>query len=108
MVLMTIFDDDNDYDDNDNGDNNNNDDNNNDNETITITMMMMTTMTMLKMSNMNRVIKKRHTERYGVLNHRRLECLLNRLSRRRSKKTSKLRVTGLCEGNLPGTGELPA
>ena len=23
------------------------------------------------------------------------------------KKKSKLRVTGLCEGNLPGTGEFP-
>ena len=29
-------------------------------------------------------------------------------SRRRSKKTSKLRVTGLCGGNSPGTGEFPA
>ena len=29
-------------------------------------------------------------------------------SRRRSKKTSKLRVTGLCEGNSPATGEFPA
>ena len=29
-------------------------------------------------------------------------------SRRRLKKTSKLRVTGLCEGNSPGTGEFPA
>ena len=28
--------------------------------------------------------------------------------RRRSKKTSKLRVTGLCAGNSPGTGEFPA
>ena len=27
--------------------------------------------------------------------------------RRRSKKTSKLRVTGLCAGNLPVTGESP-
>ena len=27
--------------------------------------------------------------------------------RRRSKKISKLRVTGLCEGNSPGTGEFP-
>ena len=27
--------------------------------------------------------------------------------RRRSKKTSKLRVTGLCEGNSPVTGEFP-
>ena len=29
-------------------------------------------------------------------------------SRRRSKKTSKLRVTGLCVGNSPVTGEFPA
>ena len=29
-------------------------------------------------------------------------------SRRRSNKTSKLRATGLCEGNSPGTGEFPA
>ena len=27
---------------------------------------------------------------------------------RRSKKTSKLRVTGLCVGNSPMTGEFPA
>ena len=43
-----------------------------------------------------------HNERDGVSNHRRLDCLLNRLFRRRSKNTSKLRVTALCEGN-PGT-----
>ena len=30
------------------------------------------------------------------------------LFRRRSKKTSKLRVTSLCVGNSPGTGEFPA
>ena len=36
------------------------------------------------------------------------DCLLNRLFRRRSKKASKLRVTGLCVGNSPGTGEFPA
>ena len=30
------------------------------------------------------------------------------LFRRSSKKTSKLRVTGLCEGNSPVTGEFPA
>ena len=34
--------------------------------------------------------------------------LLNRLFRCRSKKTSKLRVTCLCAGNSPGTGEFPA
>ena len=46
----------------------------------------------------------RHNERDGVSSHRPYDCLLNRLFRRRSKKTSKLRVTGLCEGNSPGTG----
>ena len=38
----------------------------------------------------------------------RLECFLNRLFGHRSKKTSKLRVTGLCVGNSPVTGEFPA
>ena len=32
----------------------------------------------------------------------------NIYSRHRSKKTSKLQVTGLCEGNSPVTGEFPA
>ena len=50
----------------------------------------------------------RHNERDGVPNHRYLECLLKRLFRRRSKKTSKLRVTGLCEGNPPVTGGFPS
>ena len=36
--------------------------------------------------------------------HWRLDCLLSRLFRGRSKKTSKLRVTGLCEGNPLVTG----
>ena len=43
-----------------------------------------------------------------VLNHQSHECLLNRLFRRRLKKTSKFRVTGLCDGNSPVTGEFPA
>ena len=50
----------------------------------------------------------RHNERGGVSNHQPNDCLLNRLFRRRSKKTSKLRVTGLCAGNSPVTGEFPA
>ena len=50
----------------------------------------------------------RHYEHDGVSNHWRLHCFLNRLSMRRSKKTSKFRVTGLCEGNSPVTGEFPA
>ena len=46
--------------------------------------------------------------RDSVSNHQPHDCLLNRLFRRRSKKTSKLCVTGLCVGNSPGTGEFPA
>ena len=43
-----------------------------------------------------------------VSNHQPHDCLLNRLFRRRSKETSKRRVTGLCARNSPGTGEFPA
>ena len=49
----------------------------------------------------------RYNERDSVSNHRRLDCLINRLFKRRSKVTSKLRVTGLCEGNSPMIGEFP-
>ena len=49
-----------------------------------------------------------HNGHGSVSNHQPHNCLLNRLFRRKSKKTSKLRVTGLCAGNSPGTGELPA
>ena len=48
-------------------------------------------------------LQRRHNERTGVSNHRHLDCLLNRLFKRRSKKTSKLCVTGLCGGNPPVT-----
>ena len=47
-------------------------------------------------------------ERDGVSNLQPHDCLLNRLFRQKSKKTPKLRVTGLCAGNLPVTGEFPA
>ena len=50
----------------------------------------------------------RHNARNGVSNHQPRDCLLNRLFRRRSKKTSKLHVTGLCAGNSPVTGKFPA
>ena len=38
----------------------------------------------------------RHNDHDGISNHQPHGCLLNRLIRRRSKKTSKLRITGLC------------
>ena len=49
-----------------------------------------------------------HNESDGVSNYQPRHCLLNRLVRRRSMKTSKLRVTGLCAGNSPVTGEFTA
>ena len=43
----------------------------------------------------------RHNDHGGVSNHQPHGCLLNRLFRRRSEKTSKLRVIGLFAGNSP-------
>ena len=53
-------------------------------------------------------LRWRHSGHDSVSNHQPHHCLLNRLFKRRSKKTSKLRVTGLCARNSPGTGEFPA
>ena len=50
----------------------------------------------------------RQNEHHGVSNHRLLDCLVKRLFRRRSKKTSKICVTGLWEGNPPVTGGFPS
>ena len=49
----------------------------------------------------------RHNGRDYVSNHQPHDCLLNRLFRRRSNTTSKLRVTGLCAGNSPGPVNSP-
>ena len=59
-------------------------------------------------SNITTPLRWRHNEEDGVSNHQPYHCLLNRLVRRKSKKTSKPRVTGLCARNSPGTGEFPA
>ena len=49
----------------------------------------------------------RHNDHDCVSNHQPRGCLLNRIFRRGSKKTSKLRVTGLCVGNSPGPVNSP-
>ena len=49
----------------------------------------------------------RHNGHVGVSNHQPHGCLLNRLFRRRSKKTSKLRATGHCAGTSPGPVNSP-
>ena len=54
------------------------------------------------------ILQWRHNEFAGVSNHQPHYCLLNGLFRRKSKKTSKLSVTGLCAWNSPVTGEFPA
>ena len=53
-------------------------------------------------------LRWRHNGPDGVSNHQPRHCLVNRLFRRRSKKTSKRRATRLCVGNSPVTGEFSA
>ena len=53
-------------------------------------------------------LRWRHNGHDSVSNHQPHHCLPNRLLGCRSKKTSNLRVNGLCAGNSPGTGEFPA
>ena len=49
-----------------------------------------------------------HDGHDGVSNHQPHHCLHNRFFRCRSKRTSKLRISELCAGNSPVTGEFPA
>ena len=52
-------------------------------------------------------LRWRHNDLDGVSNHQPRDCLLNRLFSPRSKKTSKLHVTGLCVWNSPGPVNSP-
>ena len=52
-----------------------------------------------------KTLQWRHNGQDGVSNHQPHDCLHNCLFRRRSKKRSKLRVTGLCAWNSPVTSE---
>ena len=49
----------------------------------------------------------RHNEHDGISNHQPRDCLFNHSFRRRSKKTSKLHVTGLCVGEFTGERWIP-
>ena len=53
-------------------------------------------------------LRWRHNGRDSVSNHQPHHCLPNRLFNKKIQKTWKLRVTGLCAGNSPGTAEFPA
>ena len=59
-------------------------------------------------SEASNILQWRHNEPDCVSNHQPHDCLLNCLFRRTSKIISKLRVTALCAGNSPETGEFPA
>ena len=61
-----------------------------------------------KLSSLQLSLQCRHNGRDSVSNNQSRDCFLSRLFRHRSKKTSKLRVTGLCVGNSPEAGEFPA
>ena len=54
-------------------------------------------------STINTALRWHHNGRDGVSNHQPHDCLLNRLFRHRSKKTSELRLTGLCPRWIPHT-----
>ena len=62
----------------------------------------------ITLSEASNPLQWRHNEHGVVSNHQPHDCLPNRVFGRKSKKASKLRVTGLCMGNSPGTGEFPA
>ena len=53
--------------------------------------------------HLGRTLRWSHNGCDSVSNHQPHDCLLNRLFRRRWKKISKLRVTGFCAGNSPGS-----
>ena len=54
------------------------------------------------------LLQWRHNEHDGVSNHQHHDCFLNHLFRRRTHKTIKLRITGLCARNSLVTKEFPA
>ena len=53
-------------------------------------------------------LQLRHNERDGASSRQHIDCLFSRLFMRASKKTSKLRVNGFCEGNPLVTGGFPS
>ena len=61
----------------------------------------------MMLARLEHSLRWRQNGRNSVSNHQPHDCLFNRLFRRRSRKTSKLRVTGLCVGNSPGPVNSP-
>ena len=79
-------------------------------ETLHLEILVITLSGVLLLQVLTRflsLLQWHHNGSGGISNHQPRHCLLNRLFRRRSKKTPKLRVTGLCAGNSPVAGEFP-
>ena len=78
-------------------------------KTIYIVYTIFTNYTIIIASSLwtagSTTLQWRHNGLDDVSDHQPHDCSLNRLFRRRSKKMSKLRETGLCAGNSPVTGE---
>ena len=75
--------------------------------TVTLCLRSLGTQLFVQQIASSKTLQWCHNEHGGVSNHRRLDCLLNYLFKCRSKKTSKLHITGLCEGNPTVTGGFP-
>ena len=69
-----------------------------------LNQLIILTLYVPELDHYQSTLQWRHNERDGVSNHQPHDCLLRRWFRHRSKKTSKLCITGLCEGNSPVTG----
>ena len=69
---------------------------------------IMTSLLLWVMVYRQETLQRRYNDRDDTSNHQPLYCLLNHLFRRRWKKTSKLRITGICKGNLLLTGGFPS
>ena len=61
----------------------------------------------VRIESMSNTLQWRHYGRDGVSNHQPHDCLLNRLFMCRSKKISKLRLTGLCAREFSGDRWIP-
>ena len=77
-------------------------------KTFPLSLTTWMTQTFCNIPQITQSLLSRHNGRDSVSNHQPHHCLRKRLFGCRSEKTSRLRVTGLCVGNSPGTGEFPA
>ena len=62
----------------------------------------------IRLDGTSTTLQWRHNGHDGVSNRQSHHCFLSRKFGRRTKKTSKLHVNGLCVGNSPVTGEFLA